>query len=98
MYIILTLTLFLGGIIQYPDADQTITALPLSPSLTVAYKTSPNHMANATDNGYETTCMEGYVNVQIRIYLYNLHPLILTPNPYPLASYPLPLAIQLCST
>eukprot|EP00596_Hydrurales_sp_CCMP1899_P007118 CAMPEP_0119044560 /NCGR_PEP_ID=MMETSP1177-20130426/32368_1 /TAXON_ID=2985 /ORGANISM="Ochromonas sp, Strain CCMP1899" /LENGTH=387 /DNA_ID=CAMNT_0007014809 /DNA_START=280 /DNA_END=1441 /DNA_ORIENTATION=- len=49
------------GIFQYPDTPQTITTLPLSAALSVAFQTSPNQMASGTDNGYETVCPEGFV-------------------------------------
>lgn len=47
------------GIMKYPATDQTIAALPLSPTVIVKYQTSPNAMSDANDGNYRTVCPPG---------------------------------------
>jgi hypothetical protein len=48
-----------NGIMKYPSTDQTIASLPLSPTLVVQYRTSPNAMSDASDGSYRTVCPPG---------------------------------------
>lgn len=50
------------GIEQYPTTTQTISALPLSPTLVVKFQTQPNAMRSADDSSYSTMCPEGYAS------------------------------------
>jgi hypothetical protein len=47
------------GIVQYPATTQTISILPLSPTLVVKFRTQPNAMRSANDSSYSTMCPEG---------------------------------------